>query len=89
MSQENKRLVIQVETPFLTVAKLAEKSGLSISTIRRLIHEGHIQAERVEGTKSSLRINMVDMVARATAQSMTLNEFLTSSKQTKGTTKNR
>lgn len=77
MRQENKSsLVIQVDTPFLTVGELSLRTGLSDSTIRRLIRSGFINVSKGEGVKTSVLINMVDLNTRAAAASTTVQELL-------------
>jgi len=60
---------ITIDTPYLTVQEFARRSGLSDRSIRREIEQGHyVIRPKVEGSKSSVLINMVHMAMEAADQ---------------------
>lgn len=60
---------IIIDTPYVTIAEYARRSGQSDTAIRREIEQGHyIIRPKVEGSKSAVLINMVHIAAEAADQ---------------------
>jgi hypothetical protein len=60
-------LTVTIDTPYLTVAEYAKRSGQSESLIRKEIGKGRIPIRHKEpGNKGVVLINMVQLCAQAT-----------------------
>lgn len=58
-------IVVHIESPFITKAKYAEITGLSIDTVNKRVTAGKLPIMPKETAKGTVLINMVALYKRA------------------------
>lgn len=77
MNAEKTVIKIEINTPYVSLNEFSRLTGLSPSTINRLINSGFLSTTIPTGKNRSTRlINLVDLITRAASESMTINEFI-------------